>query len=133
MCIELISLISYPKFYSYTPFERGNEGYDGLKNLLLKGVEVAERKVDQGGVMLTMVGVGQAVDVEKFNNLEKLLRVTVYAVRFVNNLKTAVHKTKIVKGEIVVEEMMSSEKLWVKYEQAILKTDSKFNKSKKLF
>lgn len=133
MCIELISLISYPKFYSYTPFERGNEGYDGFKNLLLKGVEVAERKVDQGGVMLTMVGVGQAVDVEKFNNLEKLLRVTVYAVRFVNNLKTAVHKTKIVKGEIVVEEMMSSEKLWVKYEQAILKTDSKFNKPKKLF
>ena len=94
---------------------------------------MAERKVDQGGVMLTMVGVGQAVDVEKFNNLEKLLRVTVYAVRFVNNLKTAVHKTKIVKGEIVVEEMMSSEKLWVKYEQAILKTDSKFNKLKKLF
>ena len=133
MCIELISLISYPKFYSYTPFERGNEGYDGFKNLLLKGVEVAERKVDQGGVMLTMVGVGQAVDVEKFNNLENLLRVTVYAVRFVNNLKTAVHKTKIVKGEIVVEEMMSSEKLWVKYEQAILKTDSKFNKPKKLF
>ena len=133
MCIELISLISYPKFYSYTPFERGNEGYDGFKNLLLKVVEVAERKVDQGGVMLTMVGVGQAVDVEKFNNLEKLLRVTVYAVRFVNNLKTAVHKTKIVKGEIVVEEMMSSEKLWVKYEQAILKTDSKFNKPKKLF
>lgn len=133
MCIELISLISYPKFYSYTPFERGNEGYDGFKNLLLKGVEVVERKVDQGGVMLTMVGVGQAVDVEKFNNLEKLLRVTVYAVRFVNNLKTAVHKTKIVKGEIVVEEMMSSEKLWVKYEQAILKTDSKFNKPKKLF
>lgn len=133
MCIELISLISYPKFYSYTPFERGNEGYDGFKNLLLKGVEVAERKVDQGGVMLTMVGVGQAVDVEKFNNLEKLLRVTVYAVRFVNNLKTAVHKTKIVKGEIVVEEMMSSEKLWLKYEQAILKTDSKFNKPKKLF
>ena len=133
MCIELISLISYPKFYSYTPFERGNEGYDGFKNLLLKGVEVAERKVDQGGVMLTMVGVGQAVDVEKFNNLEKLLRVTVYAVRFVNNLKTAVHKTKIVKWEIVVEEMMSSEKLWVKYEQAILKTDSKFNKPKKLF
>lgn len=94
---------------------------------------MAERKVDQGGVMLTKVGIGQAVDVEKFNNLEKLLRVTVYAVRFVNNLKTAVHKTKIVKWEIVVEEMMSSEKLWVKYEQAILKTDSKFNKLKKLF
>lgn len=71
--------------------------------------------------------------VEKIINLEKLLRVTVYVVRFVNNLKTAVHKTEIVKEEIVFEDLMSSEKLWVKYEQAILKRASKLENSLALF
>lgn len=66
--------------------------------------------------------------VEKIINLEKLLRATVYVIRFVNNLKTAVHKTEIVKEEIVFEE-----KLWVKYEQAILKTASKLENSLALF
>ena len=102
------------------------------ENLLSEGVDLEERKVDKGSVSMIssveMVGVGNVIDIKRFGDLEKLLRVTVYVVRFVNNLKASVRKSEVRKGEIVVDELIECEKLWVKYEQTLLKTESKFKK-----
>ena len=59
----------------------------------------------------TKVGIGEVFDIEKFSNLEKLLRMTTYVVRFVNSLKAAVHKTDVVKEQIVVEELKTFGKI----------------------
>ena len=76
-------------------------------------------------------GIGIVTDIERFSDLERLLRVTAFVTRFVSNLKKSVKKTEDVYGELAVEELVVAEKLWVKYEQSIISTDKlKFEKLK---
>ena len=76
-------------------------------------------------------GIGIVTDIERFSDLERLLRVTAFVIRFVSNLKKSVKKTEDVYGELAVEELVVAEKLWVKYEQSIISTDKlKFEKLK---
>ena len=76
-------------------------------------------------------GIGIVTDIERFSDLERLLRVTAFVARFVSNLKESVKKTEGVYGELAVEELVVAEKLWVKYEQSIISTDKlKFEKLK---
>ena len=44
-------------------------------------------------------------DLERFSDLERLLRVTAFVVRFVSNLKKSVKKTEGVYSELAVEEL----------------------------
>ena len=79
----------------------------------------------------TSSGIGIVTDIECFSDLERLLRLTAFVVRFVSNLKKSVKKTEGVYGELAVEELVVAEKLWVKYEQSIISTDKlKFEKLK---
>ena len=56
---------------------------------------------------------------------------TAFVARFVSNLKKSVRKTEGVYRELAVEELVVSEKLWVKYERSIISTDKlKFEKLK---
>ena len=76
-------------------------------------------------------GIGIVIDIERFSDLERLLRVTALVIRFVSNLKKSVKKTEDVYGEPAVEELVVAEKLWVKYEQSIISTGKlKFEKLK---
>ena len=79
-------------------------------------------------------GISIVTDIERFSDLERLLRVTAFVTRFVSNLKKSVQKTEDVYGELAVEELVVAEKLWVKYEQSIISTDKlKFEKLKNSF
>ena len=51
---------------------------------------------------------------EHYSSLEKLLRITSYVTRFINNLK---HSSTKISGHITVEEVESSKLLWIKNEQ----------------
>ena len=63
--------------------------------------------------------------------MESLLRVTAFVVRLVSIFKKTVKKAEGVYGELVVEELVAAEKLWVKYEQSLISTDKlKFEKFK---
>ena len=63
-------------------------------------------------------GFGEVMDNNRFRSLQKLLRVTYYVRRFVENLKVILGKVrKVCSGEISAKEMDSSIKLWIKHEQ----------------
>ena len=59
-----------------------------------------------------LCGIGNVIDVNRFNSLDKLLRVTSYVNRFIFNLKRKVAKTKeYKKGYLTLDEIEASEKL----------------------
>ena len=107
-------------------------------------VDLEEKSVNNKGVALQSTveasgGIGIVIDIERFSDLERLLRLTAFVIRFVSNLKKSVKKTRAVYGELTVEELEVAEKLWVKYEFWNLKNsldlfydDEKFVRSKRL-
>ena len=56
----------------------------------------------------------------RFRSLQKLLRVTSYARRFVENLKVNLGKDGNVYRQISAKEMDNSLKFWIKHEQLFL-------------
>ena len=56
-------------------------------------------------------GIGIVIDIERFIDLERLLRVTALVIRFVSNFKKSVKKTETVYSEPAVEELVVAEKL----------------------
>ena len=76
-------------------------------------------------------GIGEVMDNSQFRSLQKLLRVTCYVRWFVENLKVILGKVgNVCSGEISVEEMDSSIKLWIKHEQLFLQEETNFIKIK---
>ena len=78
-----------------------------------------------------VVGVGEVIDCCRFSSLGALLRITSYALRFTYNLKSKIKReSDFREGEISVEEVDESKKLWVKYEQYFIQKDSKYKRMK---
>ena len=76
-----------------------------------------------------------AVNVERFSSLNKLLRVTAWVRRFVNNLKQKTEKKALKKGrkevrlgKISVEEIEEAERIWIIESQLNLQGSSNFKK-----
>ena len=70
-----------------------------------------------------LVAAGAVTEIERFSDFEKLLMVTTFVVRFVSNLKKSVKKTEGAYVELVVQELVKAEKLWIKYKQSIISSD----------
>ena len=70
------------------------------------------------------------VNVERFNSLDKLLRVTAWVKRFVNNLKHKKEKRELKKGSLEVEEIKEIERLWIQDAQKVLKEGVNFEKTR---
>ena len=91
-------------------------------SLVLKAdVDLVEKLVNNNSVVLQSTvgasgGIGIVIDIERFNDLERLLRVTAFVIRFASNMKKSVKKTEGVYDELAVEELVVPEKSWVKYE-----------------
>ena len=100
------------------------------------GVDLEEKLVNSNCVVLQSTleapgGITIVIDIECFSELERLLRVSTFVIRFVSNLKKSMKKTEGVYGELAVKELVEAEKSWVKYEQSIISTDKmKFEKLK---
>ena len=74
-------------------------------------------------------GVGEVIDVVKFGDLEKLLRVTVYVCRFVTNWKLQKKGEELIVGQLRVAEICETEKMLIRYEQLIISKKKKKSKS----
>ena len=74
--------------------------------------------------------VGNVVNVEKFTSLNKLLRVTAWVRRFINNVKEQRKKGELKKGGLEVEEIKKAEKVWIKDAQRMLEESADFEKVK---
>ena len=76
-------------------------------------------------------GIGEVIDVARFGDLKKLLRVTAYVCRFVTNLKLRRKGDEFVVGQLRVAEICEAEKMWVRCEQSIIsKEKENFRKSR---
>ena len=68
-------------------------------------------------------GFGEVIDVVRFGDLEKLLRVTAYVCRFVANLKLQKKGDEFIVGHLQVTEICEAEKMWMRYEQSIISNE----------
>ena len=76
-------------------------------------------------------GFGEAIDCTKFSSLDKLLRITSYVSKFINNVKFRIGKSEVIlNDEISTDEINASRITWLKYEQSFLVAESKFDKLK---
>ena len=69
------------------------------------------------------------IDVKRYSNINKLLRVTSYVVRFTEYLKRKVTKSPIIhRTEVSTKELENAKKLWIINEQKLLLSDDKRRK-----
>ena len=62
-------------------------------------------------------GIGEVIDVVRFGDLKKLLRVTAYVCRFVANLKLQRKGDELIVAELGIAKICEAEKMWIRYEQ----------------
>ena len=65
-------------------------------------------------------GVGDVIDVVRFGDLKKLLRVTAYVCRIIANLKLRKKVDEFIVAQLRVAEICEAEKMWIRYEQSII-------------
>ena len=66
-------------------------------------------------------GIGEAIDCTKFSSVDKLLRVTSYVSRFINNVKF-----RIGKSEVILNDELSADEIKANY---LVKIRTKFSSS----
>ena len=66
-------------------------------------------------------GTGEAIDCTKFSSFDKLLRVTSYLSRFINNVIFRIGKSEVILyDELSTDEINTSRIIWLKFEQSFL-------------
>ena len=73
-------------------------------------------------------GVSNIIDISRFSNLGKLLRVTTFVLRFIENLKCKRQGRQLVTRRIKVEEIEAAELIWIKDSQLKLQSAPSFKK-----
>ena len=73
------------------------------------------------GVNSKLGGIGEAIDCTKFSSVDKLLRVTSYVSRFINNVKF-----RIGKSEVILNDELSADEIKANY---LVKIRTKFSSS----
>ena len=77
----------------------------------------------------TPIGVSQVIDINKYSTLRKLLRITAWVKRFVENLKAKKEGKNLNVESLNAKEVTSAEKLWIKDVQSTLTQSSSFKKT----
>ena len=64
------------------------------------------------------IKIGNIINIEKYSSLKKLILITSYVMRFINNLLSRVKiGVNVTSGVITLDESVKSEKLWIMNEQ----------------
>ena len=94
-------------------------------------VEAEEKQTVALVVVEGSVRIGDVIDCRQFGKLSKLLSVTSYVYRFVNNFKARYGRNcQQVVGELTLVEIQRSKLKWVQYEQAMIKQEKDIEKLK---
>ena len=72
--------------------------------------------------------VGNLIDLEKFSELEKLLRVITLVKKVLRNMRNRKERKEINVDELSCEEMREAEEMWINDAQLTLQSDSSFEK-----
>ena len=73
----------------------------------------------------------ESIKVSEYSSVLRLVRVTAYVLRFVNNLKCRLSKREPTISELSLDEINSAEKLWIREVQAAVKEKSTFQQVEK--
>ena len=103
------------------PLEDLNEVSEERKKAIVLTTSVAEKESES---------VSKVIDINRFSKLGKLLRVTSYVKRFIDNLKKKRAGIGMTLEKVSVEELKSAEKDWIKDVQTTLHGKSDFERSK---
>ena len=71
------------------------------------------------------------LDVSRHSNIQKLLRIIGFVLRFVNNLRAKIAGKELMKGESITNETNAALNVLIKSEQSVLKSSANFNDLKK--
>ena len=111
---------------------KGRESWP--KSILIEDSEDvgSERKKDTISLIVTKsdLEVRHVINIDKFSSFNKLLRVTAYVRRFIENMRRKREKRELLKGKVSVEELREAERLWIKDVQGTLQGDQNFKKYK---
>ena len=103
------------------------------KGLILEDSEEVKSEKKKVNVMVAMtetpIGVSQVIDINKYSTLRKLLRITAWVKRFVENLKAKKEGKNLNVESLNAKEITSAEKLWIKDVQSTLTQSSSFKKT----
>ena len=103
------------------PLEDLSEVSEERKKAIVLTTSVAEKESES---------VSKVIDINRFSKLGKLLRVTSYVKRFIDNLKKKRAGIDMTLEKVSVEELKGAEKDWIKDVQTTLHGKSDFEKSK---
>lgn len=73
------------------------------------------------------IGATQVIDVNKFSNIGRLLRVTAWVKRFLHNSKARTKGTERRKGMLCRSELVEAERMWIRSSQDELKGSKHYN------
>ena len=76
------------------------------------------------------MGLGNVIDLARYRNLMKVLRVTAYVLRFIDNLKNRKVGKQGSKGVLSVKEIEAAEKAWIAYTQEEFQKEPEFGNIK---
>ena len=94
--------------------------------------EVFEKAVSLHVLEKELFCIGNIMDVNKYSKLKKLLRITGWVRRFINNIRNKIKKKELnKKNYLIAEELKEALILWVKDNQIVLFNSSKFESIKK--
>ena len=94
-------------------------------------VEAEEKQTVALVVVEGSVGIGNVIDCRRFGEFSKLLNVTSYVYRLVNNFKARFGRNcQQVVGELTLKKIQRSKLKWVQYEQAMIKQEKDIEKLK---
>ena len=68
------------------------------------------------------------IDIDRYSSMSKLISVTAFVFRFVNNLNKLCNNLIIKDEHLILEELKNSFDIWIKNEQILLRNESHFKK-----
>ena len=89
---------------------------------LTEGIKKDEKKKSCVNTVLENYSIAKIIDVNKFNDVLKLFRVTAFVLRFINNMmKKNKKKDIILKLHITTIKMSEAKLIWLRYNQSQFK------------
>ena len=100
------------------------------KSLIIEESEEVSQEKKKINVLTTIVekpqGIDNVIDITKYSSLGKLLRVTSYVLRFINNMKGKKETHELNHRRLNVSEIRQAERHWIQQIQSTLRNEESF-------
>ena len=100
-----------------------------LSDIACENVEVGETEILRVDA-ITQIDARELIDPCKYSNIDKLLRVTAYVIRFVNNIRSKIANRERRTDDLEVQEINEARNLFIKTDQLSIKRDKNFENLK---